>query len=141
MNSSAESEGNPATEEALFEFQNLEITRNALVIHFFEEKTIISPKDIASYHFNWYLHDPIFAKKWWFLVLTVTLKNDEESGHVTAVKFDYLSDDSELRKEIETKIWRAIDTAISWTSVAAKNDSSLTRRGESRSPVERSNKR
>jgi hypothetical protein len=140
MNSSAQPKGNPvsATEEVVFEFQNLEITRDALVIHFFEEKTIIPLTDIASYHFNWYLHDPIFAKKWWFLVLTVTLKNgDEESGHVTAVKFNYLSDDSELRNEIETKISRAIDTALSRASVSAKNDSSLATRGGPRSSVER----
>ncbi len=65
MNSSARPKGISvsATEEVIFEFQNLEITQNALVIHFFEEKTIISLKDIMSYRFNWYLHDPIFAKK------------------------------------------------------------------------------
>lgn len=123
MKALARSKGNPvsATEEVVFALQNLEITRNALVIHFFEEKTIIPLENIASYRFNWYLHDPIFAKKWWFLVLTVTLKNgDEESGHVTAVKFNYLSDDSELRNEIETKISRAIDTALSRASVSAK---------------------
>jgi hypothetical protein len=101
------------TENVTFEFQSLEITRDALVMHFFEEKTIIALKDIGSYRFNWYLHDPIFAKKWWFLVLTVTLKNgDEESGHVTFVKFNYLSDDSKLRKDIENKIAHAIDTAL-----------------------------
>ncbi|HEU0274074.1 MAG TPA: hypothetical protein VFQ83_06065, partial [Candidatus Udaeobacter sp.] len=102
------------TEPAIFEFQNLEITRNALVLHFFEEKTIIPLRDIASYHFDWYLHDPIFARKWWFLVLTLTLKNGaQESGHVTTVKFNYLSDDSEVRKSIETKISDAIDAALS----------------------------
>jgi hypothetical protein len=49
-----------------------------VVIRFFEEKTVVPLKEIRSYRFNWYLHDPIFAKKWWFLVLTVTLKNDDE---------------------------------------------------------------
>jgi len=125
MNSSARPKGISvsATEEVIFEFQNLEITQNALVIHFFEEKTIISLKDIMSYRFNWYLHDPIFAKKWWFLVLTVMLKSgDEESGHVTAVKFNYLGDDSELRKNIETKNAREIDTALSWTRVLLARD-------------------
>lgn len=144
MNSSPRQKRNSgsASEETVFEFQNLEITRNALVIHFFEEKTIIPLKDIASYRFNWYLHDPTFAKKWWFLVLTVTLKNgDEESGHVTTVKFNYLSDDSELRKEIETKIARAIDTGLSLVSAAAKNDSSLAIPGQRRSSVERSKRK
>jgi hypothetical protein len=138
MNTSSSAE----TENVTFEFQNLEITRDALVMRFFEEKTIIPLKDIASYRFNWYLHDPIFAKKWWFLVLTVTLKNgDEEAGHVTSVKFNYLSDDSELRKGIETKITRAIDPALSRASVAAKNDLSLATGDERGSPVRRRNKR
>lgn len=110
-----------AAEEVIFEFQNLEITRKALVIRFFEEKAVIPLKDIVSYRFDWYLHDPIFAKKWWFLVLTVTLKSgEEESGHVTAVKFNYLGDDSELRKDIETKISRAIDKTLSRASAPAK---------------------
>lgn len=142
MNSSAQPKRKAvrATEEVIFEFQNLEITRNALVIRFFEETTIIPLKDIASYHFKWYLHDPIFAKKWWFLVLTVTLKNgDVESGHVTAVKFNYLSDDSELRRDIETKISRAIETALSWASVPAKDDSSLATSDQPGSSGERSN--
>jgi hypothetical protein len=144
MNSSAQPKDNPvsATEEVVFVFQNLQITREALVIHFFEEKTIIPLENIASYRFNWYLHDPIFAKKWWFLVLTVTLKNgDEESGHVTAVKFNYLSDDSRVRREIETKIARAINAALSRASLAAKNDSSPATPGQPRSSVERTHKR
>jgi hypothetical protein len=120
------------TEPAIFEFQNLEITRNALVLHFFEEKTIIPLRDIASYHFDWYLHDPIFARKWWFLVLTLTLKNGaQESGHVTTVKFNYLSDDSEVRKSIETKISDAIDAALSRVTVATKSGSWITPRNAS----------
>ncbi|HEU0273841.1 MAG TPA: hypothetical protein VFQ83_04885 [Candidatus Udaeobacter sp.] len=133
MNSSAQPTGTSviATEEVMFEFQNVEITRNALVIRFFEEKTTIPLKDIASYQFDWYLHDPLFAKKWWFLVLTVKLKDGhEESGHVTTVKFNYLDDDSELRREIETKIARAMDTALSKARVAAKNDPPPTDYGE-----------
>ncbi|MGB9475531.1 MAG: hypothetical protein WCE87_10740 [Candidatus Udaeobacter sp.] len=133
MNSSPRQKRKPgsASEETVFEFQNLEITRDVLVIHFFKEKTIIPLKDIASYHFDWYLHDPTFAKKWWFLVLIVRLKNgDEEGGHITTVKFNYLSDDSELRKEIETKISRAIDTALSRASIATKNDSCAATRNE-----------
>ena len=144
MKASARSKGNlvSATEEVVFALQNLEITRNALVIHFFEEKTIIPLENIASYRFNWYLHDPIFAKKWWFLVLTVTLKHgDEESGHVTAVKFNYLSEDSEVRREIETKIARAINTALSRASAPQKMIRLWQPLGESRPSVERSSKR
>jgi hypothetical protein len=108
--------------ESSFKFQHLEITRDALLIHFFEETTRIPLKEIASYHLDWYLHNPIFAKKWWFLVLTVTLTNgDQESGHVTSIKFNYLSDDSELRKRIETKISRAIDAALSRVGIVAKS--------------------
>ena len=144
MKASARSKGNlvSSTEEVVFGLQNLEITRNALVIHFFEEKTIIPLENIASYRFNWYLHDPIFAKKWWFLVLTVTLKNgDEESGHVTSLKFNYLSDDFGVRREIETKIARAINAALSRASLAAKNDSSLATADKPGPSVERSSKR
>ena len=144
MNSSARRKGDSVTgtENVTFEFQSLEITRDALVMRFFEEKTIIPLKDIASYRFNWYLHDPIFAKKWWFLVLTVRLKNGaEESGHVTSLKFNYLSDDSELRKDIEAKITRAIDTALSRSGVAAKNDLPLATGDERGPPVRRRNKR
>jgi hypothetical protein len=101
------------TQSRLLELGNLEITPDALILHFHEETTVIPVSQIRSYRLKWYLHDPIFAKKWWFLVLTVSLKNgDEESGHVTAVKFNYLGDDSELRKDIETKITHAIDTAV-----------------------------
>jgi hypothetical protein len=125
-----------ATGQVIFEFENLEITRDALLIHFFKETTIIPLKDIASYHFNWYLHDPIFAKKWWFLVLTLTLKNGaQESGHVTIVKFNYLSDDSELRKKIETKIANAIDAALSRVTVAAKSGSFIAPRDPPRPSV------
>ena len=82
MNSSPRQKRKPgsASEETVFEFQNLEITRDVLVIHFFKEKTIIPLKYIASYHFDWYLHDPTFAKKWWFLVLIVRLKRRRGRG-------------------------------------------------------------
>lgn len=101
-------------EKVLFKFHNLEITPDALVLHFHDESTVIPLSEIRSYRSNWYLHDPIFARKWWFLVLNVTLKNgDEESGHVTSVKFNYQTEDSELRKGIETKIARAINAALS----------------------------
>lgn len=112
---------NATTQGELLNLRNLEITPDALVLHFYEESTVIPLSEIRSYRLKWYLHDPIFARKWWFLVLTVTLKNgDEEAGHVTSVKFDYLSDDSELRKDIETRIAGAIDTALSRARVARK---------------------
>jgi len=50
-----------ATEEVMFKFQDLEITRNTLVIRFFDEKMAIPLKEIASYHLEWHLHDPTFA--------------------------------------------------------------------------------
>ena len=112
---------NATTQGELLNLRNLEITPDALVLHFYEEGTVIPLSEIRSYRLKWYLHDPIFAKKWWFLVLTVTLKNgDEEAGHVTSVKFNYLSDDSELRKDIESRIAGAIDTALSRARVARK---------------------
>ena len=120
-----------------FKFHDLEITRDALVLHFFEESTVIPLKAIASYHLKWYRHDPIFAKKWWFLVLTVTLTDgNEESGHVTSVKFNYLSDNSERRQHIAAKIARAIDAALLRTRSCARNELSLTRRGKPGSAVQ-----
>jgi hypothetical protein len=59
------------TERVAFRFHDLEITSKALVMHFFDEETVIPLEDIKSYSLKWYLHDPIFAKKYWFLVLTV----------------------------------------------------------------------
>ena len=108
-------------EKVLFKFHALEITPNSLVLHFHEESTVIPLSEIRSYRLNWYLHDPIFAKKWWFLVLTVARKNgDEESGHVTSVKFNYLNDDSQLRRGIEAKIARAINAALSRAMASKK---------------------
>ena len=123
--------------KVLFKFRDLEITPNALLLHFHEESTVIPLSEIRSYRLNWYLHDPIFAKKWWFLVLNVTLTNgDEESGHVTSVKFNYLTDDSGLRKDIEAKIARAINAALSRTKASAKNDWPLARQGERHAAVD-----
>ena len=77
-------------EKKVFKFHDLEITRDALVILSFEEKMVIPLKEIASYDLKWHLHDPIFAKKYWFLVLTVGLKNGEEkSGPIAVAKFNY----------------------------------------------------
>ncbi len=72
--------GTTAASKVAFKFHDLEITRKTVVMHFFEERTVIPLKEIASYDLKWYLHDPIFAKKYWFLELTVGLKNGEEKS-------------------------------------------------------------
>ena len=103
-----------AASKVAFKFHDLEITREAVVLHFFEERTVIPLKDIASYQLKWYLHDPIFAKKYWFLELTFGLKNGEEqSWAVAMVKFDYLNDEHERRQHIERKIADALSLALS----------------------------
>ena len=38
-----------AASKVAFKFHDLEITREAVVLHFFEERTVIPLKDIASY--------------------------------------------------------------------------------------------
>ena len=116
MNSARQSTGDSvsAAEEVLFKFQDLEITRNTLVMRFFEEKTVIPLKEITTYHLKWYLHDPTFAKKYWFLVLTVDLKNGEEkAGPIAVAKFNYVNDEHELRQHIQRNIVHAIDLALS----------------------------
>lgn len=101
---------------------NLEITPESLVLHFHEEGTVIPLSQIGSYHLNWHLHDPIFARKWWFLVLTVKLKSgEEECGPVAFVKFNYLSDRQDLQRKIETRIAQAINTALSRTGFIARD--------------------
>ena len=103
-------------ESVLLQLGNVEITSSELVLHSFEEKTVIPLNEIKNYRLEWHLHDPLFAKKWWFLVLTVKLKNgDDESGHVTSVKFSYLSDQREQRERIERKIADALDAALAKT--------------------------
>ena len=62
-----------------FKFHDLEIAREAVVLHFFEERTVIPLKDVGSYELKWYLHDPIFAKKYWFLGLAFGLKNGKSN--------------------------------------------------------------
>jgi hypothetical protein len=107
------------TEHVEFRFHDLEITSKALVMHFFDEETVIPLKDIKSYSLKWYLHDPIFAKKYWFLVLTVDLKNGEqESDAIAEAKFNYVSDQHDLRQHIENKIAHAINVALSRPSAA-----------------------
>ena len=103
-----------ASNNVTFKFHDLEITRDAVVLHFLEERTVIPLKDIASYELKWHLHDPIFAKKYWFLELTFGLKNGEEqSWPVAVVKFDYLNDAHQRRQHIETKIAEALSLALS----------------------------
>jgi hypothetical protein len=102
------------TEQVAFRLHDLEITSKALVMHFFKEKTVIPLKEIASYDLKWYLHDPIFAKKYWFLELTVDLQNgQEQSWPIAVVKFNYLNDEHERREHIQTKIADAISLALS----------------------------
>ncbi|MGE5212102.1 MAG: hypothetical protein ACM3NN_00280 [Nitrospirota bacterium] len=102
------------TNKVAFKFHDLEITREAVVLHFFDERTVISLKDITSYELKWHLHDPIFANKYWFLELTFSLKNGEEqSWPITMVKFDYLNDQRERRQHIEKKIADALSLALS----------------------------
>lgn len=104
-----------------FKFRDLEITPRALVLHFYDEKTVIPLAEIKSYQLRWYLHDPIFAKKWWFLVLTVVLENGhEESAPVTFVKFNYLNEDLESRKRIERRLTDAVDAAIATAAAPAQ---------------------
>ena len=74
-----------SAEKAVFDFQDLQITRSALVVRFFDENVEIPLKDIGSYGLKWHLHDPIFAKKCWFLELTVRLNNSEERAWPIAV--------------------------------------------------------
>ena len=54
MNSAIQSSGESVSvaEKVLFKFQDLEITRNTLVIRFFEEKTVIPLKEIAVVRFE-----------------------------------------------------------------------------------------
>ena len=108
-------------ETIVFKFHDLEITREAVVLHFFEERTVIPLKDIASYELKWYLHDPIFAKKYWFLELTLRLKNrEEQSCPIAVVKFDYLNDEHERRQHIQKKIAEALNVALSERSARSR---------------------
>lgn len=103
-----------AASKVAFKFHDLEITREAVVLHFLEERTVIPLTDIAWYELKWYLHDPIFARKYWFLELTLGLKNrEEQSWAVAIVKFDYLNDEHERRRHIERKIADALSLALS----------------------------
>ena len=100
-----------------FRFRNLEITSDALVLHFYDDKTVIPLAEVKSYRLDWLLHDPIFGKKLWFLFLTVELENGrEESGPAAFVKFDYLGDDRESRRHIERTLANAIDSSIARTA-------------------------
>ena len=103
-----------AANKVEFKFHDLEITREAVVLHFFEERTVIPLKNITSYELKWHLHDPIFSRKYWFLELTFRLKNgEEESWPITILKFDYLNDQHERREHIESKIADALSLALS----------------------------
>jgi hypothetical protein len=93
---------------------NLEITPESRVLHFHEESTVIPLSQISSYHLNWHLHDPMFARKWWFLVLTVKLKSgEEECGPVAFVKFNYLSDRQDLQRK--TRLFRLVQVVVTFS--------------------------
>jgi len=107
--------------DVAFKFRNLEITQDALVLHFYDDKTVIPLNEIKSYRLDWHLHDPVFGKKFWFLVLSIELDNGQaESGPVTSVKFSYLDDELELRGHIERKLADALDSAIARTATPAQ---------------------
>jgi hypothetical protein len=109
------------TDELTFKFRNLEITSTTLVLHFYDDKTVVPLAQIKSYQLHWHLHDPIFGKKFWFLVLMVELDNgQEESGPVASVKFNYLDDDLESRRHIERSLADALDSAIARTAAPAQ---------------------
>ena len=77
--------------------------------------------EIKCYRLNWQLHDPVFAKKWWFLLLSVELENSqEECGPVASVKFNYLSDDLQSRRQIERTLADALDRAIARAAAPAQ---------------------
>lgn len=107
--------------EITFKFRNLEITPSKLVMHFYDEKTAIPLSKIKSYRLEWHLHEPIFGKKWWFLVLTVDVQNvGEESVPIAFVKFDYTDDKSEIRQHIGSRVASAIDLALARPCPAQK---------------------
>ena len=84
-------------------------------MRFLDEETVIPLKEIASYHLKWYLHDPTSANKYWFLVLTVELRDGrEESGPIAVTEFSRAEDEHELREDIEGNLAEAIDLARSW---------------------------
>jgi hypothetical protein len=109
-------------EQVVFEFQDLEITWNTMVLRFLGEKTVIPLNDIESYNLKWYLYDDrTIAKKYWFLILTVHLKNaEQQSGPIATAKFNCLSDEHELRDDIEESVARAISLALSRQRVLHK---------------------
>jgi hypothetical protein len=112
-------------ENILFRFQSLEITSTKLLMSLYEDKTVVPLKDIESYHLKRYVHDPTFGKKWWYLVLTVDLKGGvQESAPVAVVKFNYVTDDHELRQHIQAKIAEAIKMSLSNVSSAPNSSSS-----------------
>ena len=99
-------------DDVLLKLQNLEITSRVLVLRPYEEEIVIPLKDIGSYHLKWYLHEPIFGKKWWYLVLTVDLKDGvQDSAAVAFNKFNYVTDEHEKRQDIEAKITVALNAA------------------------------
>lgn len=109
------------TDKVPFKFRDLEITQDALVLHFYDDKTVIPLNEIQSYRLDWHLHEPVFAKKWWFLVLTIELDNgSEECGPVAFVKFNYLDQSRQAQWHIERIIADALDVAVARTAAPAQ---------------------
>ena len=107
--------------DIVFRFGSIGITPGALVLHFHNEKTVIPLVEIKSYRLHWQLHDPVFAKKWWFLLLTVELENgEEECAPVMSLKFNYLNDDLQSRRQIERALADALDGAVARAAAPAQ---------------------
>lgn len=118
------------TEEVLFEFQDLKLTSNTMIMQFLAEETRIPLKEIASYHLHWYLHDPTSAKKYWFLVLIVELRDGSEKwGPIAVAEFSHADDECEFREDIEANIAEAIDLALSWHRAVPQNATCFERKG------------
>lgn len=118
------------TEEVLFEFQDLKLTSDTMIMQFLDEETRIPLKEIASYHLKWYLHDPASAKRYWFLVLIVELADgSEKSGPIAVAEFSHADDEREFREDIEANIAEAIDLALSWHRAVPQKGTSIERKG------------
>ena len=123
-------------EQVLFRFQDLELTRNTMIMRFLDEEMVIPLKEIAAYHLKWYLHDPTSAEKYWFLVLTVELTDGrEESGPIVVAEFSHAEDEHQLREDIEGNLAEAIDLARSWHDAPLQTLNTVERDGAYRPSI------
>jgi hypothetical protein len=87
---------------------------NAILIRFLEEEKVIPLYEIESFDLRWFLYDPVAERKYWFLVLTLRLRTDEEeSAPIAVATFNCDEDERELREEIRNKIVHVLDLARS----------------------------